>query len=104
VNILQNAREAMDGKGRIDVSAQYGEDYSILVTIADNGPGIPKDKQDKIFEPYFTTKEKGTGLGLAIVKHNTELYNGTVELESSPEQGTLFRVKLPAKTVFTVKK
>ena len=104
VNILQNAREAMDGKGRIDVSAQYGEDYSIIVTIADNGPGIPQEKQDKIFEPYFTTKEKGTGLGLAIVKHNTELYNGTVELESTPGQGTLFRVKLPAKTVFTVKK
>ena len=104
VNILQNAREAMDGKGRIDVSAQYGEDYSILVTIADNGPGIPRDKQDKIFEPYFTTKEKGTGLGLAIVKHNTELYNGTVQLESAPGQGTLFRVKLPAKSVFTVKK
>lgn len=104
VNILQNAREAMDGKGRIDVSARYGEDYSIIVTIADNGPGIPTDKQDKIFEPYFTTKEKGTGLGLAIVKHNTELYNGTVELESMPGQGTLFRVRLPAKTVFAVKK
>ncbi|MGZ8939903.1 MAG: two-component system sensor histidine kinase NtrB [Limisphaerales bacterium] len=103
VNILQNAREAMDGKGQIDVKAKYGEDYSIIVTIADNGPGIPADKQDKIFEPYFTTKEKGTGLGLAIVKHNTELYNGTVELESNG-QGTLFRVKLPAKTAFTVKK
>ena len=103
VNILQNAREAMDGKGQIDVTAKYGDDYSIVVTIADNGPGIPAEKQDKIFEPYFTTKEKGTGLGLAIVKHNTELYNGTVELESNGG-GTLFRVKLPAKTVFTVKK
>jgi signal transduction histidine kinase len=104
VNILQNAREAMDGKGQINVSAEYGEDYSIVVTIADNGPGIPIEKQDKIFEPYFTTKEKGTGLGLAIVKHNTELYNGSVEVESDPGKGTLFRVKLPAKTVFTVKK
>jgi signal transduction histidine kinase len=75
-----------------------------VVTIADNGPGIPAEKLDKIFEPYFTTKEKGTGLGLAIVKHNTELYNGAVEVESSLGEGTLFRVKLPAKTVFTVKK
>jgi signal transduction histidine kinase len=104
VNLLQNAREAMDGKGEIRVSAKYGEDYSIVVTIADNGPGIPAEKLDKIFEPYFTTKEKGTGLGLAIVKHNTELYNGAVEVESSLGEGTLFRVKLPAKTVFTVKK
>ena len=104
VNILQNAREAMNGDGRIDVSAQYGNDYSIVVTIADNGPGIPLEKQDKIFEPYFTTKERGTGLGLAIVKHNTELYNGTVEIESAPGKGTLFRLKLPAKAIFTVKK
>jgi signal transduction histidine kinase len=104
VNILQNSREAMNGKGQIDVTATYGDNYSIIVTIADNGPGIPPEKQVKIFEPYFTTKEKGTGLGLAIVKHNTELYNGTVELESEPGKGTLFRVRLPAKTVFTVRK
>ncbi|HEX7861455.1 MAG TPA: ATP-binding protein [Verrucomicrobiae bacterium] len=104
VNILQNAREAMDGKGRIDVSADYGDNYSIVVTITDNGPGIPKEKLDKIFEPYFTTKEKGTGLGLAIVKHNTELYNGEVEVQSEAGKGTTFRVTLPAKTVFTVKK
>jgi signal transduction histidine kinase len=104
VNILQNAREAMDGKGRIDVSAQYGENYTIVVTISDDGPGIPKEKLDKIFEPYFTTKEKGTGLGLAIVKHNTELYNGMVEVQSEPGKGTTFRVTLPAKSVFTVKK
>jgi signal transduction histidine kinase len=104
VNLLQNAREAMNGRGQIDVTARYGDDYSIIVTIADNGPGISLEKMDKIFEPYFTTKEKGTGLGLAIVKHNTELYNGTVEVESAPGRGTLFRVKLPAKTIFTVKK
>jgi two-component system sensor histidine kinase HydH len=104
VNLLQNAREAMNGNGEIDVTAHYSDDYAIVVTIADNGPGIPPEKQDKIFEPYFTTKEKGTGLGLAIVKHNTELYNGSVELQSAPGKGTLFRVKLPARTIFTVKK
>jgi signal transduction histidine kinase len=59
---------------------------------------------DKIFEPYFTTKEKGTGLGLAIVKHNTELYNGTVEVQSEIGKGTTFIVKLPAKTVFNLRK
>ncbi len=104
VNLLHNSRDAMEGKGEIEVAASYGEDYSIIVTISDNGPGIPPDKQAKIFEPYFTTKNTGTGLGLAIVKHNTELYNGTVSVESLPGKGATFRVKLPAKSIFTVRK
>jgi signal transduction histidine kinase len=105
VNILQNAREAMDGKGQIDVRADYGaDDYAVVVTITDNGPGIPAEKLPKIFEPYFTTKEKGTGLGLAIVKHNTEIYNGTVRVESEIGKGTKFTVSLPAKTVFNLKR
>jgi signal transduction histidine kinase len=104
VNILQNAREAMDGRGKIDITAVYGDNYSIVITIRDNGPGIPAEKLPKVFEPYFTTKEKGTGLGLAIVKHNTELYNGTVEVHSELGKGTTFVVRLPAKTVFTVRK
>ena len=104
VNLLHNSREALDGKGEIDINANYADDYSIVVTISDNGPGIAPDKQAKVFEPYFTTKEKGTGLGLAIVKHNTELYNGTVTLESEPGKGATFRVKLPAKSIFTVRK
>jgi signal transduction histidine kinase len=94
----------MHGTGTIHVSAQYAENYSLQITISDNGPGIPSDKMDKIFEPYFTTKEKGTGLGLAIVKHNTELYNGTVEVQSEIGKGTTFIVKLPAKTVFNLRK
>jgi len=104
VNLLQNAREAMNGRGEIEVGAQYGDDYSVVVTIKDNGPGIPPDKLGKIFEAYFSTKEKGTGLGLAIVKHNTELYHGTVEVQSEPGKGACFIVRLPAKTVFSVRK
>jgi signal transduction histidine kinase len=103
VNILQNAREAMDGKGHILVSTKYGDNYSVIVQIRDNGPGIAAEKLPKIFEPYFTTKEKGTGLGLAIVKHNTELYNGTVEVKSDLGKGTCFTVILPAKTVIKLR-
>jgi signal transduction histidine kinase len=103
VNLLQNAREAIEGEGEISVSAEYGDNYSVTVTIADNGPGIPAEKLPKVFEAYFTTKEKGTGLGLAIVKHNTELYNGTVEVQSEPGKGATFVVKLPARTVFTLR-
>jgi signal transduction histidine kinase len=76
----------------------------VVVTFRDNGPGIEAEKLPKIFEPYYTTKEKGTGLGLAIVKHNTEIYNGTVRVESEIGKGTTFIVTLPAKTVFTIKK
>jgi len=104
VNLLQNAREAMDGSGEILVTTQYGENFSIIVRIADNGPGIPADKLPKIFEPYFTTKERGTGLGLAIVRHNTELYGGTVEVESEVGKGTRFTVTLPARTAINIRK
>lgn len=104
VNILQNAREAMNGSGQIEVSVTYGENYSLVVRIKDSGPGIPAEKVAKIFEPYYTTKDRGTGLGLAIVKHNTELYNGSVRVESEVGKGTSFIVTLPAKTVFNIKK
>ena len=90
VNLLQNAREALDGRGDIEVATRYGEHDSIIITIADNGPGIPPDKIDKIFEAYFTTRAKGTGLGLAIVKHNTEMYGGAVT------GGNPSRAKAPA--------
>ncbi len=104
VNLLQNAREAINGHGEIEIGANYVENYSVEVTIRDNGPGIAKEKLPKIFEAYFSTKEKGTGLGLAIVKHNTELYHGTVEVQSEPGKGACFIVRLPAKTVFSVRK
>lgn len=103
VNIMQNSREAMNGRGKIRVAAKYGGNFDVVVTIEDNGPGIPPEKIDKVFEPYFTTKEKGTGLGLAIVKHNTELYNGTVRVESEPGRGAKFTITLPAKTIINIR-
>ena len=104
INLLQNAREALNGAGQIEASAHVGEGYSVEITIADNGPGIPPDKLDKIFEPYFSTKEKGSGMGLAIVKHNTELYGGTVRVESALGKGTKFILQFPARTVFRLRR
>jgi signal transduction histidine kinase len=95
VNLLQNAREALDGRGEIEITTRYGDDDSIIITIADNGPGIPPDKIDKIFEAYFTTRAKGTGLGLAIVKHNSEMYGGTVTVKSEPGKGSRFILEFP---------
>ncbi|HTA28923.1 MAG TPA: ATP-binding protein [Candidatus Cybelea sp.] len=104
VNILQNAREAMNGHGAVSISAQYGKNDSVRILIADTGPGIPADKIDKIFEAYFTTREKGTGLGLAIVKHNTEMYGGAVQVESEPGKGTRFVLEFPARILMRLSK
>ena len=104
VNLLQNAREAMHGVGRIDVSARYGKNDSVIISIADNGPGIAPDKIDKIFEAHFTTREKGTGLGLAIVKHNTEMYGGTVTVHSELGKGTRFTLEFPARILMRLSK
>ncbi len=102
VNILQNAREALHGKGIVTVSAGYGADYSVVVTIADNGPGIARDKVEMVFESYFSTKEKGTGLGLAIAKHNAEMYGGQIRIESELGNGARFILQFPSKVLIKV--
>jgi signal transduction histidine kinase len=99
VNVLQNAREALNGHGNIHVHARSPDDGVMEVMITDDGPGITADKLDKVFEAYFTTKDKGTGLGLAIVKHNVELYGGDVWVESELGKGARFMIAFPAKTL-----
>ncbi len=105
INVLQNAREAIEGRnGEVHVKAECLPDQSIAVSISDNGPGIPPDKLGRIFEAYYTTKERGTGLGLATVKHNVELYGGKVVLESELGKGARFTLVFPAKTLLNVEK
>ena len=98
VNVIQNAREVLCNNGEIQIATSYEGDYRFRVTIEDNGPGIPADLLESVFEPYHTTKEKGTGLGLAIVRHNTELYGGTVEIESELGKYTRFNLQFPGRT------
>jgi nitrogen fixation/metabolism regulation signal transduction histidine kinase len=107
VNLVRNAvqaiRDSKSGKGadaeeaqgHVVVSARVdGEGAAILVE--DDGPGIPVDRRDRVFDPYFTTKMDGTGLGLAIVKKIVVEHGGTVGVESSERLGgALFIVKLP---------
>lgn len=99
VNVLQNAREALEGRpGEVFVSARCRDDSQVEISVRDNGPGVPPDKLEKIFEAYYTTKEKGTGLGLASVKHSLELYGGSVRVESELGKGACFILTFPSKT------
>ncbi len=99
VNLLQNAREALAGNGNIFVAAGCHRDYSVEISVRDDGPGIAPEKTGRVFEAYYTTKEKGSGLGLAIVKHNAELYGGSVRVESELGKGAKFTVIFPAKAL-----
>ena len=103
INVLQNAREALEKRGgNIYVQAQWHEDESIEVSIRDDGPGIAPEKLGRIFEAYYTTKQKGSGLGLATVKHNVELYGGSVRVESELGKGARFVLIFPAKTLMQI--
>ena len=98
VNVIQNAREVLGNNGEIRIKTSYEGDYTFRVVIEDNGPGIPTENLESVFEPYHSTKEKGTGLGLAIVRHNTELYGGTVKIESELGKYTRFNLFFPGRT------
>jgi len=95
-NLFQNAVEACDDKEKclIDVS-ELQENGSIIVSVRDNGEGIPAAMQSKIFAPNFTTKSSGTGLGLAMCKSIVEQAQGKIWFETSPGEGTTFHVELP---------
>ncbi len=96
-NLIKNAIEALEGNpdSKIHIKTACNEDGWLTLTVCDNGPGIPIDAQNWIFEPYATDKPKGTGLGLAIVRKIVEEHKGQINLESSPEDGTCFIIKIP---------
>lgn len=99
-NIIDNALDAMNGKGEISLKT-FSRDGWIIVEIKDSGPGIPEEIQSKVFDPFYTTKPpgKGTGLGLNI-SHNiiTQKHKGEISLDSKPGE-TCFRIKLPVNQV-----
>jgi signal transduction histidine kinase len=103
INLVQNAAEAMEGDGRIVLRAGgFAKVGEIVLAVEDDGPGIPAEEQEKIFEPFYTTKFSGTGLGLAIARSLVEQHSGSLLLESEPGHGTTFFVLLPAAAPETV--
>jgi nitrogen fixation/metabolism regulation signal transduction histidine kinase len=85
-NLVKNACEAMDGRGTLTLATRH-DGGELVITCADQGPGIPADDRDRIFTPYFTTKPEGTGLGLAIVRRIVEDHGGSLALAPPPPAG-----------------
>jgi signal transduction histidine kinase len=94
-NIIDNAVDAMEGRGKLKVKTSWDEDY-VLVGITDDGPGIPREVKNRIFEPFFTSKGvgEGTGLGLDIVRRIVAAHDGEILVDSRPGE-TTFEVRLP---------
>lgn len=101
VNIVVNACEAMDRGGSIvireEVLPKALNQREVVIRVEDNGPGMPESVQEKVFQPFFSTKEEGTGLGLSIAARIIQNHNGRLELESKKGKGTIFNIRLPVK-------
>jgi two-component system sensor histidine kinase PilS (NtrC family) len=93
-NLLLNAVEAIDGGGAVGVSMDRTKDGHVAIRISDNGCGISETQMQNIFDPFYTSKPHGTGLGLSIVHSILESYDGWLEVESRPGQGTHFTMKI----------
>jgi len=96
LNLLMNAIQAMPTGGRLELSGQLaGDPRWIQFSIKDSGIGIPPEDMDKLFDPFFSTKEGGVGLGLSIAHRIIDQHHGKIEVESKSGKGTLFTLWLP---------
>jgi len=94
LNLLMNSVQALNGKagGRIKLSAQLEEKGKTSIRVQDNGPGIPKEVQEKIFIPFFTTRESGSGIGLSLSRQILHLHHAMISVHSQPGEQTVFTI------------
>jgi two-component system NtrC family sensor kinase len=104
-NIVKNAADSLEESGRIEIRAGI-RDGEVFVAVADSGCGIPEELMDRVYEPFFTTKEvgQGTGLGLSIVNRIMERFGGGMNIESEVGRGTTVTVFLPMRPVILSRK
>ena len=100
LNLITNALDALEAvppaERRIIISTRSDKGDVAEVSVRDFGVGLPKDRPDKIFDHFFSTKQKGMGMGLAIVKSIVEAHGGTITAENAPDRGARIVVRLPA--------
>ena len=96
INIVDNAIEAVQRRGAIDIETQHDAGNSLVrIVVADDGPGIPAAERDKLFLPYYSTKQRGSGLGLAIVRRIVAEHGGSIDVSDNVPRGTRFAIELP---------
>ncbi len=94
INLVVNAIQACDGRGRVRVTAAHADGGRIAIEVRDDGRGMNEDVALRIFEPFFTTRREGTGLGLALVRTLLDQASATIAVDTAPERGTTFRIEL----------
>ncbi len=94
INLILNGAQAMPGGGHLEISTRAAED-NVVMEFADTGEGIPSENLEKIFNPFFTTRDTGTGLGLAISHQIIKMHGGTIDVKSSEGKGSVFTVTMP---------
>lgn len=99
LNLVINATQAMPNGGTVDIRVK-SVDNSLWIAFEDQGEGIPNEILEKIWDPFFTTKDKGTGLGLGIVRKIIEAHEGQIRIENRPEGGTRVSIRLPVSERF----
>lgn len=100
LNLLLNGAQAMGGTGQITVHG-HASVQGVEIVVCDNGPGIPPDLRERVFEPFYTTKVRGTGLGLAVARQAVEAHRGTIEVAAGPRGGAQFIIRLSQETTVT---
>jgi nitrogen fixation/metabolism regulation signal transduction histidine kinase len=96
LNLVDNAVEAMNRTGIICLSTEHDKGNNLLrIVVADDGPGIPPAEREKLFLPYYSTKQRGSGLGLAIVRRIVAEHGGAIDVADNVPRGTRFVIELP---------